>query len=462
MESHGRGGRRAVGSIAVSLAVVTLLAVGSLTVNAATVTNAWQAKVGSAGVNGLATIQRQSTGTGTIALKLTKLKHSTLLAVTLPKGTCSSVGSTLIKFPAIKSTSTGAASRTSSLTVGQVNLIKSATKGTGKIAIRVGSKSTGIKCGVFATLSVAPPPAVAATVTVDFVPSDVALTSTAAWIANGTNSLSKIDLGTNSVLSVVPLGQPGAGVPLAVAAGDGAIWVSVLVLDPATKNALPGSVVRVDPVGGQVTATIPVGRNAVDIATSPGAVWAPNYDDGTVSRIDTTTNTVAATITLAVGIAGIAYGEGAVWVSNETTGTVSRIDPATNQVVATIATVGRPAGIAVGPGAVWVANEGSVGGSDGVLSRIDPVSNQVVATVPVGSTPVFVALGGGFVWVTMQGEPTVVQVNATTKLVTARVTVGGPSWGIAATDHAVWTVQQNLAGAQLTPPQQGTVTRINY
>ena len=137
-------------SIGVVLALI-MTVTGLAPAAAATVTNSWRAQIGSAGVNGTATIQVYARGAGSIALKLAKLRASTYLPVKLSKGTCSSVGSTLLMFPPVRTSRTGAAARTSSLAVAQVTLIRNATQGTGKIAIRVGSRRTGgVKCGVFA------------------------------------------------------------------------------------------------------------------------------------------------------------------------------------------------------------------------------------------------------------------------------------------------------------------------
>ncbi len=146
-------GRRRLG-VGLSLSLAAILAMTVVApVSAATVGASWQAKVGSAGANGTATIQAYTTGSGSLALKLAKLRAATYLPVTLSKGTCGSVGSTLITFPAIRTTRSGTAGRTSSLTALQVRQIKTATFGTGKVAIRVGSRSTGgVKCGVFTVL----------------------------------------------------------------------------------------------------------------------------------------------------------------------------------------------------------------------------------------------------------------------------------------------------------------------
>ena len=148
----GLGGRTL--SLGVGLALI-LTMTGVAPVGAATVGAAWRASIGSAGVNGTATIQAYTTGSGSFALKLAKMKAATYQPVTLSGGTCSSLGSTLITLPAIKTTSSGTASRASSLTAAQVATLTSATKGTGKIAIRVGSSTTGgVKCGVFTVLYV--------------------------------------------------------------------------------------------------------------------------------------------------------------------------------------------------------------------------------------------------------------------------------------------------------------------
>ena len=114
-----------------------------------------------------------------IALKIAKLKPSTSLAVTLLKTSCS--GKTLLTLASIKTSSAGAATRTSALTVAQVNLIKAATIGTARIAVRVGSSTTA-KCGVFAVQPI--PAYLAATITVGALAGGVAISPTGVWVAN--------------------------------------------------------------------------------------------------------------------------------------------------------------------------------------------------------------------------------------------------------------------------------------
>ena len=137
-----------------ALGIAAVLALGPVAAGAATVSAAWSAKIGSAGVNGKAAISAYTTGTGSITLKLARLRASTLHPVVLHRGTCSSVGAVLLKLPSIRTSRTGTAARTSSLTAGQVSTITAATAA-GTIAIRIGTGSAR-KCGAFSQLAVTP------------------------------------------------------------------------------------------------------------------------------------------------------------------------------------------------------------------------------------------------------------------------------------------------------------------
>ncbi len=102
-DTRRRGGRVL---LPLALGIAALLALGPVAAGGATVSAAWSATIGSAGVNGKAAISAYTTGTGAITLKLAKLKASTLHPVVLHKGTCSSVGAVLLTLPSIKTTRT--------------------------------------------------------------------------------------------------------------------------------------------------------------------------------------------------------------------------------------------------------------------------------------------------------------------------------------------------------------------
>ena len=72
-------------------------------------------------------------------------------------------------------------------------------------------------------------------------------------------------------------------------------------------------VARIDP-GNYASFQIPVGDRPVAVAVGEGAVWVANAGDGTVSRIDPETSDVT-TIDVGQAPAGIAVGNGLVWVT---------------------------------------------------------------------------------------------------------------------------------------------------
>jgi ABC-type transport system substrate-binding protein len=95
------------------------------------------------------------------------------------------------------------------------------------------------------------------------------------WTVGDSGRLMGVSPGTNSVLRSVDVGA-GAG---AVAAGEGAVWVT---------NPLNGTVTRVDPERGVVTATVTVGREdePIGITAGGGSVWVANRQAQTLARID--------------------------------------------------------------------------------------------------------------------------------------------------------------------------------
>lgn len=455
MATFGR--RFGRGVLALLTAALLIGSLGVTSASAATVTDAWQAKVGRSGVNGTARVQRHLDATGSIVYRLKGLRASTTLPVTIHRGTCASVGSVVTGLASVRSSSNGTVSRTAAVSASQMKLIAGASSST--FAVRVGSGSAA-RCGAFARSSV--PPYVAAQVTVGRLPLNAAVDGSTVWVTNwGDNTISRIAVATNTVLSVLPLDLPGTAGPDAIAVGFGALWVTTTDYD-ASGNALPGSLLRIDPTSGAVVATIPLGRDAWAITTSPDAVWVSVAGDGVIKRIDPTSNQETATVTIGGAPMGLAFGEGGVWVANVADGRVVRIDPATNQVVATVQTQLDAVGVAVGGGAVWVSNFGTAKTPDGKLTRIDPTTNQVVASVTIGVEPAFMTFAGGSAWIAMQGEPTVVRVSASTNTVTARIATAGPSWGIAAGATSVWTVQRNLPTPGATVFLPGTVTRIGF
>jgi hypothetical protein len=159
MKPSHRSRRAAALAISALLAATLALSFTQIASGAGPVTSAWLAKVGTSGVNGTVNVATVSTGAGSIGIKLAKLRRSSTLPVTVFKGSCGSIGPVLFKLASIKTTSSGAASRTSALTAAQVKLVQAATTGTGRIAFRVGTGSAA-KCGLFVRRTALGPQAV--------------------------------------------------------------------------------------------------------------------------------------------------------------------------------------------------------------------------------------------------------------------------------------------------------------
>jgi peptide/nickel transport system substrate-binding protein len=220
-------------------------------------------------------------------------------------------------------------------------------------------------------------------------PGSIAVARDVAWTTNAaTNSVSRIDLRTNTRAGTVRVGNSPAG----IAAGSGFVWVT---------NSLGRSVTKIDPRGnggsGGVVDTIAVGNGPSGVTFGDGRVWVANSLDRTLSEMTPSSSSAPRRIAVPAGADAIAYGFGSVWVVSGSANAVTRIDARTRTVSAQIGVGNYPTAIAVGAGAVWVLNS-----SDGTVSKIDPNTATVVDLVTVGGSPTSIAAGSRAVWV---GDP---------------------------------------------------------
>ena len=108
------------------------------------------------------------------------------------------------------------------------------------------------------------------------------------------------------------------------------------------------------------------------------------------------------------------------------------IQATSNELVGQLPLEARSGQVATGEGAVWVANE------EGTVSRVDAATRRVVQRITVGRDPAGVAAGHGAVWVANSGDRSVSWINPSTNTVVKRVPVGNGPTGIALGDGAVW------------------------
>jgi streptogramin lyase len=163
-------------------------------------------------------------------------------------------------------------------------------------------------------------------------------------------------------------------------------------------NSLDVTVTKVDPVGGDVVDTIPLGPpgsgSPESIAVGDGAVWVGDGLAPAMWKIDAATDAVVANPGLRGVPTAIAVSEdGKVWVASYDEGLLTVMDPTSLQ--PTTYPIGQgPADIATAPDAVWIVET-----IDGTVSSIDPSSGTIRSRVGVGDAPMGIELGGGYIWV---------------------------------------------------------------
>ena len=249
-------------------------------------------------------------------------------------------------------------------------------------------------------------------------PTAVAAGEGAYWVTNADgNTVSRIDPGKAAVVDTIPVGNGPSG----IATGAGAVWV---------VNSLDGTVWRIDPGTNTVVQKIGVGVEPLGIVYAAGSVWVANSGDGTITRIDPESGRRIKT--LPVAATEFAFGAGTLWASERDAGQVVRIDPTTGKEVFAIRVGNGPTGIAFGDGAAWVANS-----LDGTVSRIDPDTNSVTAAVSTGDGPDAVAVDARGIWVSNQFDGKVVRIDPRRNQVAQRVSVGSHPLGLAMSGDAV-------------------------
>ena len=313
------------------------------------------------------------------------------------------------------------------------------------------------------------------------------------------DSLAIIDPAANTVTGVVPVGAD----PVAVAVGDGALWVA---------DGGDQTVTRVDPVHRAVTGTFRTGGIPTAVTVDRRTVWIANGTTGdgvgTVSRVEPSTG-ISTTATVrpdsedttfdartpsAVTVAGgsvwvndvgrrlqrlsrgsgdpvgrVSLGRsssadgltayrGSIWAASGADDQVLRIDPASGAVRARIAIaaapgerVAGPSSVAGGFGSVWVTDTLS-----GTISRVDPRLNAVTATIRVGARPTRVAAGEGAVWVLDAGRAAIVRIDPRRDLVTRTIFVGGQPTALTSAAGQIWVTMAGDRAPRRAPSPPAT------
>lgn len=285
-------------------------------------------------------------------------------------------------------------------------------------------------------------------------PSGVVFASGSLWVANlDDQTISRVDPTTLRTLQTITVRGP----PTGIAASSRGPWV---VESPPNHGASPGTssvfVGRVDPqfnlLGNRVRIgnVVPSGPGA--IVAQGNSVWvAPST--GLLTRINANTEKVAQQFDPNASPAGIAVGEGAVWISDTNADDVVRVDP--TGFLKPIPVGNGPTGVAAGAGGVWIADS-----LDDAVVRIDPGTGSVVARIPVGRSPGAVSVGAGSVWVANGSDGTVTRIDPNTDKPVATIAVGGSPQGITIAGGRVWVTVDAQAIAPSDVASDGSIFRM--
>jgi streptogramin lyase len=162
--------------------------------------------------------------------------------------------------------------------------------------------------------------------------------SQAVWVGVGPHHVICIDPATNEPTAIIDVGR----IPVGVALGEEALWVVT-----TGERAL-----RIEPRTSAATVEVPVGY-PVAVAAGEGSIWVSGRSQ--IWRIDPQIGVVAQTITVGRRLMGLCVTEGAVWAADNGAGTVITIDPGDGQIVGSVTVGHAPTDLASSHGTIWVA-----------------------------------------------------------------------------------------------------------
>jgi YVTN family beta-propeller protein len=254
-------------------------------------------------------------------------------------------------------------------------------------------------------------------------------------VSEGDGTLTRVDTRTGAVLNS---GKYDAGEGLA-ADGPKRVWVasvrrrqvtSVDAALPLVEPADPISTRRVALPRGTTGTTLGVGGGALWIASTQGA-----QGGGVVERWRL--HPLRRQRTYQLGYLEYAneveVGYGATWIAlGAPANAVLRIDARTGR-ARRIPVGSFSVGLAVGFGSVWVVERG-----DDTVRRIDPVTGRTQRVIAVGHVPADAAIGQGSVWVTSQCAGTLSRIDPATNRVVGTIKLGYHPFGLAVGGGFAW------------------------
>jgi YVTN family beta-propeller protein len=193
----------------------------------------------------------------------------------------------------------------------------------------------------------------------------------------GSNTVSVIDVTTDTVVKTIPVGP-----------GPGPILFSPNFTKAYVGNFNANTVSVIDSAAMSVSRTVTVGSGPCNFAFTPNGAkaYVTNFNSNSVTVLDVNTDTVLKTVVVGAGpCALMASPNGAlVYIANMNAGTVSVIDTSADSVTATITVGATPFPVTFAPNGAkaYVVNQGS-----NSVSVLDVVANRELKRIAVGNSP---------------------------------------------------------------------------
>ena len=247
----------------------------------------------------------------------------------------------------------------------------------------------------------------------------VEVTADAVWVGStGPNAVNRIDPRKNRLVAKVRLpGEPCAR----LAAGFGSLWVPLCGASP--------SLARVNLTTNRVQSVYPIGPAAAEggITASGDSIWMVTDKSGLLTRINPQTGEVRQQIHIPAGSYNPLFYDGKVWVSRADGSQVTVVDADDGGILATTTTGPGPRFMAAGEGAVWTLNQG-----DGSLTRLDTSTWQADLRIEL-NTPGHggdIAFQQGLLWTTVAKIPLTVTDAKSGRVIGQWRGPGGDSLGL--------------------------------
>ncbi|MFF5984252.1 beta-N-acetylglucosaminidase domain-containing protein [Streptomyces olindensis] len=260
-------------------------------------------------------------------------------------------------------------------------------------------------------------------------------------------SVTSIDLASKKATEIPVGANPGEVVTsadgrTAYAAAQGSNTVSVI-----------------DVAQGKVTATVPVGKVPAGLALTPdgATLWVANYGDGTVQPVDTASLTPGTPVRVGDGPENMAITPDGrtLYVPNIKDDTVTPVDLATRKAGAAVPVGPSPFNIVAAPDGkrVYVSDSGG-----STITPIDTATQDTEPTLLVSGQAYGLALSpdGRTLWVSPSTGDTVTPVDTVTGVPGKRVTVGRSAFDVALDWNGSTAYVTTADAGELVPVDTGT------